>query len=109
MEQAREGALYKTLTVGNRLFPIYYGYYSEEERSYWGPTPLFPDFEAVPQYTDTGQPYVRADQDVCEHYTPKSSVSGENWCNDCRHFQAGEEIIGVCRCEGRSVIVRQNE
>ncbi len=103
MEKAKEGSLYKSLKVADRTFDIYYGYYSESERLIWEPTPIFPDFTQNFTYTVDGKPYARADQDVCEHYSPKPQVSGENWCNDCEHFVLGEEIIGICQCNKRRV------
>ncbi len=105
----KEGELYKIITIHGKAFPIYYGYHSEAERGRWEPTPLFPDFLLNATYTEDGQPYARADQDVCEHYQPKPTESGENWCNDCWHFLLGEDIIGICQCDKRKQIVRQNE
>ncbi len=109
MERPKEGNLYKTLNVLNKIFHIYYGYNSNSERELWDPSPIYPNFLKEPQYTDCGKPYTRADQDVCEHHSPKKNASGEMWCNDCKHFQQGEELIGVCKCEKRKRKVRKNE
>ncbi len=109
MDAAKEGSLYKSITLEGHTFHIYYGYYSDAERARWDPTPLYPDFIREPQRTDDGRPFARADQDVCDCYHPKSTVSGENWCNDCQHFHLGEELIGVCRCDRRRAIFRQDE
>ncbi len=109
MTDIKEGDLYKTLTVEGVTFKILYGYYSQAEREHWGPTPIFPNFEKFPLFTATGTPFVTAEQDVCEYYSPKERVSGENWCNDCEHFELREEIIGVCRCCERKNKIRQNE
>ncbi len=109
MKNIEEGSLYKSITIEDNTFDIFYGYYSEAERHRWEPAPIFPDFTQTPMFTQDGAPYTRADQDVCEHYTPKPQVSGENWCNDCRHYRLGEEVLGVCLCDKRNNILRQNE
>ncbi len=109
MDRVTEGTLYKSITVEGKTFDIHYGYYSESERGLWGPTPIFPDFTKKPMYSSRGQPFVRADQDICEHYQPKQRVSGENWCNDCVHFTLGQELIGVCQCESKNTNLRKNE
>ncbi len=109
MSNIKEGNLYKTITVADKTFQIYYGYYSENERAIWEPAPIFPDFLKNPVFTDSGLPFTRADQDVCPHYSPKPKVSGEEWCNDCKHFKPGEDLIGICRCSKRKDLLRQNE
>ncbi len=105
----REGDLYKILEVEGTTFHILYGYYSDSERSRWEPAPIYPNFLRDPRFTHRGEPYARADQDVCRHYDPKPTVSGENWCNDCRHFQSGADIIGICKARARQENLRQNE
>ncbi len=102
----REGLLYRSFLIEGVRFDIHYGYYSEAERNLWPPTPVFPDFTVTPMYTSCGMPFVTAEQDVCEHFSPKPLVSGEDWCDDCVHFKFGEEIIGICQCKAR---VRKNE
>ncbi len=109
MTSAKEGNLYKSLKVAGTTFDIHYGYHSDMERDWWEPTPIYPDFLREPQFTSDGEPYTRADQDICRHYCPKASVSGEEWCNDCSHFQMGEDIIGVCKSKERHRSLRQNE
>ncbi len=109
MTSKKEGELYQSLEIAGTTFHIYYGYYSESERSRWGPAPIYPDFLREPQFSAQGEPYTRADQDICCHYRPKSSVSGENWCNDCQHFQLHADIIGLCRAQARQQNLRQNE
>ncbi len=109
MKNIEEGSLYKSITIEDNTFDIFYGYYSEAERQRWEPAPIFPDFTKTPMFTQDGAPYTRADQDVCKHYTPKPQVSGENWCNDCQHYRLGEEVLGVCLCDKRNNILRQNE
>ncbi len=109
MDTAKEGTLYRSITVCGKTFDIYYGYYSESERGRWGPIPIFPDFKTTPHYTDDGMPYVRADQDICTCFLPKPKISGEGWCNDCKHFTAREELIGVCECKELKVMLRKCE
>ncbi len=109
MDRINEGELYKVITVEEKSFHVYYGYYSDTEREMWEPVPIFPNFEKEPVFTNEGKPYTRADQDACEHYLPKPDVSGEDWCNDCKHFSLGEDVIGVCRCDKRKMNTRQNE
>ena len=98
MEDIREGALHKTVVIGDAVFEIRYGYTSEEERKRWAPVPIYPDFEKIPRYTAEGFPFVTAYQDGCIHYRPKPMITGENWCSDCKHFEQCEEYIGICRC-----------
>lgn len=102
MKDIREGDLYKTIVIGDRIFEIRYGYTSEEERGRWAPVPIYPDFAKAPQYTTDGFPFVTAYQDSCPHYCSKPMATGENWCSDCKHFEKCEEYIGICRCEKKS-------
>ncbi len=108
MDKVTEGSLYKAITVENQTFHIYYGYYSDAERERWDPVPIFPNFRENPRFTEMGNPYTRADQDICECYEPKPKVSGEDWCNDCIHFRKGEDVIGTCQCDKRTIL-RKNE
>ncbi len=103
----KEGGLYRSLNVRGTTFNIHYGYYSDAEREIWEPAPIFPDFIKQPQFTELGEPYTTADQDICEHFEPKPQVSGENWCNDCIFFSLEEEIIGICKCIKRQSTVCQ--
>ncbi len=109
MENIKEGDLYKSIKIDDKTFDIYYGYYSEAERSLWEPAPIFPDFLKTSVYTNDGKPYARADQDICEHYSPKHNVSGEEWCNDCKHFELKEEVLGICKCNKKKRKIRKNE
>ncbi len=109
MAEIKEGTLYKSIIIGKDTFHIYYGYHSDTERAHWEPTPIFPNFINAPMFTADGKPYARADQDVCEHYKPKTYVSDENWCNDCMHFRLHDEILGICHCDKRQCVIRKNE
>ncbi|MBQ8351208.1 MAG: hypothetical protein IJY20_04080 [Clostridia bacterium] len=103
---AREGELYKVLTVFGISFPLYYGYYDERERDsrYSEPIPIYPDFIKQPRYTANGLPFVTAMQSVCPHYKGQSPEDG---CHTCSHYQSGEEFLGICLHEGNRE--RQNE
>ena len=105
MEDIREGDLHKTVVIEDTVFEIRYGYTSEEERNRWEPVPIYPDFVKTPKHTGDGAPFVTAYQDACRHYRPTPSATGENWCGDCKHFEACEEYIGVCRCEKKRQII----
>ncbi len=109
MNHIKEGELYKTLIIHDKVFDIIYGYYCEAERGRWDPTPIYPDFIKNPQHTKEGLPIVTAEQTVCEHYSPKKNASGEEWCNDCKHFKLEQEIIGVCNCRHKRKEERKNE
>lgn len=97
----REGDLYKIVKIAGRCFEIRYGYISDGERAIWDPAPIYPDFLEAPQYTPEGYPFATAYQDICAHFTPKTRVSGENWCADCTFFNKQEECIGICESERR--------
>ncbi len=109
MNKSTEGALYKIIELHGVKFEIKYGYYNEEEKKRWDPTPIFPDFTESPVYTPDGFPFITASQDTCLHYSPKENASGENWCYDCIHFSAGEEIIGTCKNPKKQITERKNE
>ena len=96
--RAKEGELYKSIAVCDRIFHIYYGYYDERERhsKYNDPIPIYPDLKAAPQYTGEGYPFVTGMQDVCDHYEGRHAEDG---CHGCIHYREGADLIGVCRCE----------
>ena len=97
-KHAREGDLYKTLTVFGHTFHLYYGYYDEIDRSslYGEPIPIYPDFRSSPCYTEDGRPFVTEMQDACRHFD--GAEQGEE-CHACRHYEAGEDLIGICVCD----------
>ena len=99
-DKIKEGELYRTLTVAGRDFPIYYGYYEERDRygKYGEPLPIFPNFLASPQYTADGVPYATEMQDICEHY---DGLDCGDCCADCRQYERGEDLIGLCRSAAR--------
>lgn len=107
MTGIKEGDLYKIVEIEGYTFEIRYGYYEPElEREWNDPMPVFPNFLKEPLYTPSGRPFVTADQKICEHFSPKPKISGEDWCNDCEHLEKHEEFLGVCKCEARRNIAK---
>lgn len=101
MNKAKDGDLYKTVTLHGVSFELRYGYYEEFERESGEPIPIYPDFGNSPVYTPDGRPFVTQMQELCEH---GESHFAEGCCADCRYYCDGEELIGVCDCpENRKV------
>lgn len=99
MENIKEGTLFKITEVEGTRFELYYGYTSEEERRRgWEPTPIYPDFIEQPLYTASGHMFVNAFQEVCPHYDKKPTQNDDDWCDLCKHFERGDDCIGVCKC-----------
>lgn len=100
MKNIRDGDLYKVVTVFDKTFELYYGYYDEREKDskYTEPIPIYPNFIENPLYTDDGYQYATEMQDICSHFCGRE---GEDSCFSCCHFQKGEELIGLCRCSDR--------
>ena len=100
MNRIREGDLYKIITVCGKVFELYYGYYDEIEKEgkYTEPIPIYPNFIKEPSYTDDGYPFATEMQDVCSCFLGRE---GEDSCFACRHFEKGDELIGVCKCKMR--------
>ena len=99
MKKVKKGDLYKTVEIEGVTFDIYYGYDSEtDELRGWEPTPIYPDFEARPQYTKDGTLFTLAYREPCEHYDKSDGESDDAWCADCTQFDQREEFIGLCKC-----------
>ncbi len=99
MNNIRDGDLYKIIELGGRTIELRYGYYDPAlDRGRIDPMPIYPNFKKAPLYTADRYAIVTADQDVCEHFTPKPRISGEGWCNDCEYLEKHEEFLGICRC-----------
>lgn len=98
----KEGDLYRILTVAGRQFALYYGYYDDIERhsKYGEPIPIYPCFSEDPQYTSEGLPFATEMQSACEHYEGKR---GEEVCRGCKHYRRGDEFLGICVCEKRTL------
>lgn len=102
MTNIREGDLCKIVEIEGHTFKIRYGYYEPElERGRNNPMPIYPDFLKEPLYTAAGHPFVTADQEICRYFSPKPKISGEGWCNDCRHLEKHDEFLGICKCPKR--------
>lgn len=101
-EKRHEGELYKRIELYGRTFTVLYGFYDDADRTgkYNDPLPIYPDFLASPQYTASGLPFATAMQDACPHFEGKDPEDG---CFGCRHYEHGEDLIGVCRCKEREV------
>ena len=91
-----EGTLYKRIELYGKTFDIYYGYYDESDKKspYNESVPIYPNFEAEPVYTDTGERFVTAMQDKCEHF--KGNPKGDS-CISCSYFKFGCDLIGICQ------------
>ena len=95
MRRARVGDLYKTVVLCDKSFVIRYGYYEADEIKRGDPIPIYPDFKQTPEHTVDGYPFVTQMQDLCEH---GSSRFKEGLCIDCKYFEAGDDLIGICKC-----------
>ena len=85
------------ITFG-KSFALYYGYYEDSDRysKYAEPTEIYPDFIKTPIFTDDGYPFVTAIQNPCNHYEKTRDTTDK--CVDCKYFQKGEELFGICSC-----------
>lgn len=93
LRKAKDGELYKVISLGGKEFEIRYGYYEDYERESGEPIPIYPDFIKNPCKTDDGRPFVTQMQAICEYGT---SSFEDGFCVDCKHFVEGEELIGIC-------------
>ena len=97
-ERIKEGDLYKVLHVDGESFEIRYGFYEEEDRigRFNDPIPIYPNLLNELQYNNEGYRYVTEMQDTCKHFKGKLLV---DICCGCSHFEKGDDLIGICRCE----------
>ena len=95
MSHAKDGDLYKVVSLHGRSFELRYGYYEEREREQCEPIPIYPDFIKDPQYTAEGYPFVTQMQELCTH---GESRFAEGCCVDCKYYCDGDELIGICLC-----------
>lgn len=91
----KEGDLYKELTVFGKTFEIRYGYYEDFERQHHEPMAIYPNFIEHPEFTEEGQPFVTAMQDICQHYV---GVPHGDTCGECSCFRKGPDLFGLCDC-----------
>ena len=99
MNHAKDGDLYKVVTVGERQFELYYGYYEDYEKHAGEPVPIYPDFRLTPVFTDDGMPFVTQMQEACEW--SENRKMPDACCADCTYFRHEDELIGLCDCEKR--------
>ncbi|MBQ9805385.1 MAG: hypothetical protein IJW49_02595 [Clostridia bacterium] len=95
-KKAREGDLYKRVTVFGKTFDLYYGYYEEFEREHSEPIPIYPDFLAEPHYTKEGHPLATQMQDMCGSGSFRDPELQDPCCGNCIHFKRAEELFGIC-------------
>ena len=50
-------------------------------------------------HTDDGIPFVTAFQETCKHYKKVKDTTDR--CIDCKFYQKGEELFGLCKCKAR--------
>ena len=91
----KEGELYKVVTVGGKLFHIYYGYYEDFEREHHEPMPIYPDFLKEPEHTEKGVPILTAMQDACPNYR---GLTGGEICQECTYYRHADDLFGLCAC-----------
>ena len=96
MNKARDGDLYKIVSLFGKNLHIKYGYYEEYERTHGEPIPIYPDFKKEPIYTDDGYPLVTQMQELCDMGESKFK---EGLCADCKYYEHGDDLIGKCTCE----------
>ncbi len=109
MKKPNEGDLYKSIEIEGTRFDIYYGYETEEEKTRWDPSPVYPYFPDQPQYTKDGIPFAVAYQDVCEYYDPFVTETDFHECDNCRLFDKREEFVGLCKCQKRWITPSNDE
>lgn len=94
------GALYKTVEIDGARFEIYYGFYNEREKELgYEPTPIYPNFDKEPKYTNRGNLVVAVYKDPCTHFKPLPKTIEIDGCVNCIYFDQKEDYIGFCKCE----------
>ena len=96
----QEGELYRVVTTFGKTFELRYGYYDERDRQnpLCAPAVIYPDFQQVPLYTDTGQPFVTVMQDAGNGFKGENEQTPDTTCAECQHFAQGEDWFGICNC-----------
>lgn len=96
-DQPKEGDLHAVVETFGHTFELRYGYYESCDRD-GPPDVIYPNFQANPQYTAEGQPFVTRMQDACSHYTSNKRKCPDSTCGECGYFHRGEDWFGICRC-----------
>ena len=88
--------LFKTYRAGGKSFRIYLEYDEQLNERY----PVYPNFEANPQYTNDSRPFATAEQESCLHCKPKAPEKQPPYdCGGCSWFfreQTPYDPIGIC-------------
>jgi hypothetical protein len=92
---------FRIFCVGGKSFPICLAFDEQSGESY----PLYPDFEATPEYTDDGQPFATAEQERCPCAKPATAgLPTPGDCGGCGWFYREHtpyDPIGICTCGSR--------
>lgn len=92
---------YKTYRAGGKSFSVYLEYDKQLKESY----PVYPDFEAEPDYTADGRPFATAEQESCPHCKPRAKGEAQPGdCGGCGWFlreHTPYDPIGICMCDLR--------
>ena len=109
LSKCREGELYKIIEAYGKIFKIYYGYYSEEDRQnpYVEPMEMYPNFNKTPVYTEEGIPFVTAMQERCRHYDGENDE--DSTCYQCSYYEKCDELLGICLCKSRRMTSRAHK
>lgn len=93
-----EGELYRVIELHGCQFPVYYGYYDDQDRENptVDPMPVYPDFIAQPRFTADGYRFVTKMQDACKHFA--GDPAEDAGCADCGYYCHGEDLLGICKC-----------
>ncbi len=91
----------RSLIIGKKTFPIYLAVDEETKESY----PVYPDFEATPEYTEDGRPFATAEQERCPYAKPTvAGLPTPGDCGGCGWFYREHtpyDPIGICMCTSR--------
>ncbi len=94
----KEGDLYKRINIGQHIFELRYGYYTESDRAFGEPAVIFPELSETKLYTEDGYRIVTAVQDPCEFYKASGSKTNDESCIGCIHYSPPGDDIGICKC-----------
>ena len=94
----KEGDIYKTLSVGEHIFELKYGYYEAFERGRGEPVVIYPDLKNNSLYDGEGRRIVTAVQVACEYYNALREIEQEGICSECIYYPESNKDIGICLC-----------
>ncbi len=94
--QFNEGNLYKRIQIGDHVFELRYGYYTDSDRALGEPYVIFPRLAEIPHYDRDGFRIVSAIQTPCEFYEVVAHKTRDECCVDCIHYMPPGDDIGVC-------------